>query len=132
MKSMLTAALVLSASSLVFPGAAWAVNCANAMTQSDMNQCASQELAQEDKKINAAYNQLRSKQAPEQQKLLKEVQLAWIKYKELACKYEAGGVEGGSAYPMVHAYCLAQKTRQRSAELFVMGKCEEGDLSCRK
>lgn len=132
MKSILTASLVLSVSTFVFPGASWALDCANAMTQAAMNQCAAQELEREDKKINATYKELRSKLAPDQQNQLKDVQLAWIKYKDLACKYEAGGVEGGSLYPMVLASCLAQKTRQRSAELAAMGKCEEGDVSCRR
>jgi len=132
MKSILTASLVLSVSALVSSGTARAADCANATTQAAMNQCAAQELEREDKKINASYKELRSKLAPEQQNQLKEVQLAWIKYKDLACKYEAGGVEGGSVYPMVLASCLAQKTRQRNAELAAMSKCEEGDVSCRR
>ena len=132
MKLLLAASLALSVSSFVFPGAAWAVDCAKAITQADMNQCAAQELEREDKKINATYKDLRSKLDSEQQNELKNVQLAWIKYKDLTCKFESGGAAGGSMYSMILASCLAEKTRQRNAELALIGKCEEGDVSCRR
>lgn len=133
MKSnLLTATFLLSIFTLSQPSTVLAADCANAMTQADMNKCAAQELAVEDKKINATYKALRSRFEPEQQEQLKKVQLAWIKYKELACKFEAGGAEGGSIYPMVLANCLTQKTRQRNAELAAIGHCEEGDVSCRR
>jgi len=115
---------------LVVPCSALALDCQNPQTQTDMNQCSSSDLTRETKKINKTYNDFRAKLNPSQKQQLKEVQLAWIKFKDLACQFEASGVEGGSAHSMVLASCLAEKTLQRNKELEALGNCQEGDLSC--
>ena len=92
--------------------------------------CAASDLERETQKINKTYNALRAKLSPKQQKDLKEVQLAWIKFKDMACKFEASGVEGGSAYSMVLSACLSAKTTQRNKDLDFLLNCPEGDLSC--
>jgi uncharacterized protein YecT (DUF1311 family) len=107
-----------------------ALDCGNPQTQTDMNTCASLELDRETKKINLTYNQFRSTLNPTQKQKIKEVQLAWIKFKDLACQFEASSLEGGSADAMVLNGCLAEKTRQRHQELRALKDCEEGDLSC--
>ena len=117
-------------SSLFVSSSALALDCQSPQTQTDMNQCASFDLGRETKKINKTYNDLRAKLNSTQKQHLKEVQLAWIKFKDLACQFEASGVEGGSAHSMVVAGCLTEKTRQRNKELQVLGNCQEGDLSC--
>ena len=109
---------------------ALALDCSNAQTQTDMNHCAASDLDRETKKINKAYSDYRAKLNPAQKQQLKDVQLARIKFKDLACQFEASGVEGGSAQAMVLANCLADKTRQRSKEIEALGSCQEGDLSC--
>ena len=117
-------------STLFVPCAALALDCQNPQTQTDMNQCASSDLARETKKINKTYNDFRTKLNSAQKQQLKEVQLAWIKFKDLACQFEASGIEGGSAHSMVLASCLSEKTLQRNKELEALGNCQEGDLSC--
>ena len=117
-------------SSLFVSSSALALDCQSPQTQTDMNQCASFDLGRETKKINKTYNDLRAKLNSTQKQHLKEVQLAWNKFKDLACQFEASGVEGGSAHSMVVAGCLTEKTRQRNKELQVLGNCQEGDLSC--
>lgn len=109
---------------------ALASDCKNPKTQTDMSLCASTDLDRETIKINKTYNALKTKSNPKQQQQIKEVQLAWIKFKDLACKFEASGVEGGSAYSMVLSNCLVEKTRQRNKELEVLANCQEGDMSC--
>jgi uncharacterized protein YecT (DUF1311 family) len=128
----LHAALLIGSflSTLAVSDSALALDCQNPQTQTDMNQCASIDLDRETKKINKTYNDFRTKLNPTQKQQFKEVQFAWIKFKDLACQFEASGVEGGSAHSMVLAGCLAEKTRQRNKELEVLGKCEEGNLSC--
>lgn len=116
--------------SLSVSGFAFALDCKNPQTQIDMNQCASADLDRETKKINKTYNNFRAKLNPTQKQQFKEVQLAWIKFKDLACQFEASGVEGGSAHSMVLAGCLTEKTRQRNKELEALANCQEGDLSC--
>jgi uncharacterized protein YecT (DUF1311 family) len=109
---------------------AWALDCRNPQTQIDMNQCAGSDLERETKKINKTYNDYRAKLNPEQKQNFKEVQLSWIKFKDLACKFEASGVEGGSAYSMVLSGCLTAKTVQRNKEIEALANCQEGDLKC--
>ena len=116
--------------SLIVSSSALALNCQNPQTQTDMNQCASIDLDRETKTLNKTYGDFRTKLNSTQNQKFKEVQLAWIKFKDLACKFEAAGIYGGSAYPMVLANCLIKKTRQRNKELEVLDNCQEGDLSC--
>lgn len=108
----------------------FASNCKSAITQREMNACASSALDRETKKINNVYGDLRAKLDEKQKSKLKEIQLAWIKFRDLECKFTASGVEGGSAYPMVHDACLAEMTQQRIKQLSRFLNCEEGDLSC--
>jgi len=115
---------------LVYSGSAKALDCQNQHSQADMSQCAGADLDRETKRINEIYNKYRAKLNISQKEQFKQVQLAWIKFKDLACQYEASGVEGGSAYSMVVAGCLIQKTQQRNKELELLNNCIEGDLNC--
>jgi uncharacterized protein YecT (DUF1311 family) len=47
------------------------------------------------------------------------VQLAWIKFRDLACAFKSAGLEGGSDYAMQLNACLEQ-----------LASCAEGDPSC--
>lgn len=116
--------------SVAFSGSVFASDCQNLQTQSEMNQCAFSDLESETKKINKTYNDIRAKLNQSQQRQFKKVQLAWIKFKDLTCEFEASGVEGGSAHSMILADCLADKVRQRNKELDALANCQEGDLSC--
>lgn len=113
-----------------FAPIAMADDCADPKTQIDMNACAYARLDGETKKLNKTYQDLSAKLNPEQKKLIKQVQLAWIKFKDLSCKYEASGVAGGSVYPLILLDCLAAKTQQRNKQLEALSHCQEGDLSC--
>ncbi|WNF45187.1 lysozyme inhibitor LprI family protein [Pseudomonas sp. SG20056] len=108
----------------------WADDCANAMDQLTLNQCAAAEYAAQDKRLNQLYGDYRKRLDDGQKQQLKDVQLAWIKFRDLACAFESASVEGGSAYPMVLNGCLTQKTAARVKELEQLAVCEEGDLSC--
>ena len=115
---------------LIISDYVFAIDCQNQQTQTDITQCASSELSVETARINKAYNELTAKLYPTPRQKIKEVQLAWIKYKDLACKFEASGAQGGSAYASVLSVCLVEKTKQRSKELEALGNCKEGDLGC--
>jgi uncharacterized protein YecT (DUF1311 family) len=116
--------------SLLVAKHALALDCGNPKTQSDMSRCAANDLDRETKKINQTYSTLRTKLSPKQQQDFKAVQLAWIKFKDLDCKFQASGVAGGSAYPMIVSACLTSRTIQRNKELDYLLNCQEGDLSC--
>ena len=110
--------------------AASALECGQAVTQADMNACAAQELNQADTELNRTYLAYRAKLHAARQNQIRDVQLAWIKYRDLACRFEGANVVGGSAAGMALQTCLTEKTRQRTSELRTLAGCQEGDLSC--
>lgn len=116
--------------SILTTHSAWADTCQNPQTQAELNRCAALLLDEANQRINLTYNNFRAKLNQKQKQQLKEVQLAWINYKDLACQFETAQSAGGSARPMALANCLAEKTRQRNKELEILGVCQEGDLNC--
>jgi len=61
-------------------------------------------------------NSYRKLLEPKQQKDLKAVQLAWIKYKDLRCDFEYSFYEGGTMAGLVGTSCLINITNQRLKE----------------
>lgn len=107
-----------------------ALDCQHPQTQVEMNECALTVLKREKISINDTYGKLNSRLNSVQKQQLKKAQLAWIKYRDLACQFEASGVAGGSAHAMILTSCITEKTRQRNLELKVLIECQEGNLSC--
>ncbi len=116
---------------LTFPiSQVFANDCKNAVTQLDMNQCASSNFKQADTELNRTYKQVLAKTSIEQRALLKSAQLTWIKYRDADCTFQSSATEGGSAHPMIISACLTHKTEERTAQLKSYLDCPEGDLSC--
>jgi len=109
--------------------AAHALDCDKAGTQSDMDLCATQALNKADAELNQTYVDYRNRLNKAQQNQIRDVQLAWIKYRDLSCKYASSGT-GGSAHGMALQSCLTEKTVERTKELHVLSSCPEGDLNC--
>src|SRR5215813_2126421 len=64
--------------------------CANPQTQLEMNECQGKEYRKADAELNAVYKQLMSKLDDEGEKAaLKNAQLAWIKFRDANCDFEA-------------------------------------------
>jgi uncharacterized protein YecT (DUF1311 family) len=91
--------------------------CSNADTQAAMNICAGQEYKTADAALNRVYQQLVAKLAAEEKVQLKDVQTAWLKYRDTNCEFVADQYKGGSIRPMIHGLCLADVTRNRTSEL---------------
>ncbi|MCX7287931.1 MAG: lysozyme inhibitor LprI family protein [Rhodobacterales bacterium] len=118
---------VLIALGLACPATAQEVDCANAMAQQDLNQCAYAEWEQADAGLNAAYKQamalLKSWDAnlPETDRggaeALKAAQRAWITFRDNACAAEGWAMKGGSAEPLLLYGCMRQLTEERTAHL---------------
>lgn len=89
--------------------------CDEAMNQHDLNMCADREFKAADAVLNRVYQQLLSKSGADKAKL-KEAEIAWLKYRDANCDYEASAFEGGSMQPMIYSFCLARMTRNRTAE----------------
>lgn len=122
----LAALLSLSTMSL----AAHALDCDKASPQSDMDQCATQALNKADAELTQTYVGYRNRLNKAQQNQIRDVQLAWIKYRDLSCKYASSSTTGGSAHSMPLQSCLTEKTAERTKELKALSRCPEGDLNC--
>ncbi|MFJ3057450.1 lysozyme inhibitor LprI family protein [Herbaspirillum sp. NPDC087042] len=109
---------------------AQAADCAKASTQAEMTACASQTLTQADADLNANYLAYRAKLDKARQNQIRDVQLAWLKYRDLSCRFESSASAGGSAASLALQTCLADKTRQRADEIKALAGCQEGDLNC--
>ena len=115
---------------LSFPAAAQEIDCANAVTQQDMNQCAYNDWEAADADLNAAYKRAMAllqhwdADLPQAEqggaKALKEAQRAWITFRDKACEAEGYAMTGGSAEPLVVYGCLATLTRQRTQDLLYL------------
>jgi len=122
--------ILLSAILAFATHSAYAVDCNNAMTQADINQCAGAEYKKSDVQLNKVYKQVIGKVDPSQQLQLKTAQNAWIKFRDADCAFQTAAVEGGSLYATVLTGCLEAKTATRTKELATFLHCKEGDSTC--
>ncbi|WP_432286403.1 lysozyme inhibitor LprI family protein [Aminobacter sp. BA135] len=125
--------LLISMAGVMVASVASAEECdRNDQTQMGMNTCAAQDYVASDAKLNFAYGDIMKRLSDNAgaRKLLQDSQRAWIAFRDAECKFASSGVEGGSAYPMIHSGCLQSLTDARVAQLGSYLKCEEGDLSC--
>ena len=91
--------------------------CANAQTQAEMNICAGKEYQAADAMLNQVYKQLVSMLDDEEKAQLRDVENAWLKYRDSNCDFVADQYKGGSIRPTIHGLCLADMTRNRTTEL---------------
>ena len=111
--------------------ALWAADCSKMESQADLTRCFNAEYESVDKELNKVYASYRTSLVDDRQRQdLREVQRAWIKYRDLSCRFELSASKGGSSYPMGLAMCLADKTRVRMDEIKKLASCEEGDIAC--
>lgn len=117
-------------------GTAYAVgpklDCNNAQTQAEMNQCAGNDLANADKALNAQWKLTRAAMVETDanldaaqkgaEKALMKAQRAWIDYRDGQCEAEGFSVRGGSMEPMMVASCKARLTDLRTKELKAMAE----------
>ena len=92
-------------------------NCDNPQTQLEMNLCAKAWFEEEDAKLNQLYDDLKTTLSSDKQSDLTTAELAWLDFRDANCEFEASQVEGGSLQPMLYFSCLAELTRDRTAEL---------------
>jgi uncharacterized protein YecT (DUF1311 family) len=82
-----------------------------------MNICADKDYRKADAELNRAYKAAIAGEDGDAQKLLREAQRDWIKFRDAECAYEAAPNQGGSIYPMVYSGCLTELTRARTKEI---------------
>ena len=91
--------------------------CPGARNQQELNLCASRAFQKADAELNKLYQQLTLDAGAGELAKLRAAQLAWIKFRDAHCEYEALGNQGGSIYPMVYGLCLAGVTAERAKQL---------------
>lgn len=106
-------------------------NCAEPMTQSDMNACAQVDFERADLALNAAWDEAlaaaresdrgldRSTDTrPTYEAVLRAAQRAWLTFRDQHCTWQGyEEARGGSMEPMSYAACRAAVTRARTAQL---------------
>ncbi len=82
-----------------------------------INACAQQDYDAADRALNVEYKKTRARlPAPAQAELLVE-QRAWLKARDPNCKRTFESEEGGSIWTSLYTNCLADATRERTAQL---------------
>jgi uncharacterized protein YecT (DUF1311 family) len=105
-------------------------SCQAAMTQFEIKKCSTDTASQAAAGLAAAIAAYRERLKGEQLRLFDASQAAWEQFRAAACKFQASGVEGGSAYSMVLSACLETLANERRRAITELDACEEGDLSC--
>jgi uncharacterized protein YecT (DUF1311 family) len=101
-------------------------------TQMDLNRCAGANLEAADAALNKIYQQVMSQRSGTSSKeQLKNVERAWIAYRDKECALEVGPQkDGGSIWPMEMSNCLQQMTAARIRELAKLRGCTAGESAC--
>ena len=118
---------VLALGLLALPATAQDVDCATAMAQADLNQCAYQDWEEADAGLNDAYQEVVAAYSqmdadlPEELgsgvETLRDAQRAWITFRDLACEAEGFAMRGGSAEPLLVYGCMRVLTEERIGHL---------------
>jgi uncharacterized protein YecT (DUF1311 family) len=121
---------VLFLACLATPAAAQDAICSDPPDQMTMTQCAHQEWQIADAELNSVYKRVTAMLKEQDAQLdavlrggpeaLRDAQRAWITFRDKTCEAEGFAMRGGSAEPMVVAFCLTRITRERIAHLYGM------------
>lgn len=125
MSARLALALVLLASGIGTARAGAAGDCSNEVTQTDLNICFDKLFRRADAELNRVYAQVRGKISPAGQSMLRDVERAWLDYRDKECEFETAGSAGGSIRPMLVSQCLAALTNRRIRELETQRDCKD-------
>lgn len=115
MKNLKPTLILLAAAAFILPAAAQ--NCKNPETQLAMNLCAAKDYERDDARLNKSYRELVAKLETARRDKLRDLQLAWLKFRDLQCDFQSVQYEGGSMYSLVRSSCLADLTKQRNKDL---------------
>jgi uncharacterized protein YecT (DUF1311 family) len=125
--SGVVSAPILSADINPFEGysKAYKVCLDKAVSTADTIECTNAEYKQQDKRLNIAYNSLKSKQTPARVKQLTELQKLWIKYRDANCAFYYD-LDGGSMARVLANDCMLTMTKDRATEFEGMLKSWAG------
>ncbi len=93
------------------------VNCTKAITQADLNVCASQAAKSADRNLNQVYQTLIARLDQKGKVKLVDAQLAWIQFRDRSCEFERSRYEGGSIAPLIYSSCIKNLTERRTKDI---------------
>jgi uncharacterized protein YecT (DUF1311 family) len=111
----LVASILMLASSLQAQDSTKTV-CDTAETTVAMRQCASRDLESVRRELDQYLAEARRVAA--NRAVVDSSQVAWQRYRDLACRAAAAEYEGGSMQPVVVLSCLTDLTRERIRQLY--------------
>ncbi len=95
-----------------------AIDCNNANTQIDMNQCAARAATTAEQKLGRLMTSLAAQMPAENWKKLNTLNKKWLDLRNEECQFEADFyAEGGSMNPMLVSSCVETQTKERIERL---------------
>ena len=67
--------------------------------------------------LNRVYQKLVAMLDDAEKTQLKNVETAWLKYRDANCEFVADQYKGGTIRPMIYALCMGDVTKNRTTEL---------------
>ncbi len=132
---MIAAALLMAASAAGAAAEEPQQNCAEPITQLDMNICAGADLRAADERLNAQWRMTADAMRARDRATagledgrsgyfdqLLEAQHAWLRFRDAHCASVGYGARGGSMEPMLIAMCKTTLTSERTRQLKELGE----------
>lgn len=107
-------------------GGAFALDCKNAVTTFDLNECADLDYKAADRRLNEAYHQALARidklgLPPEglraYRQALQDTQRKWIPFRDAECELARFDAYGGTMATMIGISCLTNQTERRIKDL---------------
>ena len=117
---MKNAALILAFVVAVFTSSGSALaesKCDTLFSTYEVATCFNEEYLAADAALNAAYKQRRAGIDETEQKLLRDAQRAWIKFRDAECLLAADASRGGSGAAIDGLRCQIKLTKRRTTDL---------------
>ena len=92
-------------------------DCKAPQTQMAMNYCAHSAYQAADRTLNQVYQKTMAAQPGQHRNALYQAQIAWLRYRDLACNSYSLMAAGGTMQPMLYSNCLAGLTTARTGLL---------------
>lgn len=125
MSSRVAFALALLAGGIATARSGAAADCADAMSQPEINDCEYNIYRQANGRLNRVYAQLSARHDPAETKMLREAKRAWLEFRDKECAFETVASARGSIRPMLVSQCLAALTNRLIRELEIQRDCKE-------
>lgn len=113
MKKALILASVLS---VIVTNKTYALNCSNPKIGYEINVCFGEEEQKADKELNQVYQQFLKADSRHKKQLIQS-ELAWIKFRDLECKFQSLSFEGGTLENQEYSRTFIRLTKERIQHL---------------